>query len=169
MFCSKCGAAMAEDMKACPNCGAPQLGMKWFKFLIYFSLWAGAVINLISAISGLTGSTYNAAGLDPEVVYSTFRGLKTVDVLYGIVGLATAALAVYTRFRLARFRVNGPMCLYILYCLPLVSSFIYMAAAGSILGVPIFDGEYMGQIAGNVVMLIINIVYFRKRKALFIN
>ena len=35
---------------------APRRGMKWFKFIIYFQLWAGMLVNLVTAGKYFTGA-----------------------------------------------------------------------------------------------------------------
>lgn len=78
-FCGKCGAQLEGDNIFCPNCGAKvetvgavangppsvevstsvvQHPMKWFKFLIYFALFAGAVINLVYGFNWISGDIY---------------------------------------------------------------------------------------------------------------
>ena len=49
------------------------LPMNWHKFLVYFGLWAGAVLNLINGFLLLTGSHY---GDEKELVYYFFPKLK---------------------------------------------------------------------------------------------
>ena len=104
-FCSACGNPMApaqqprqpqygqpqqqyqqpQQQYQQPQYGRPQyqqaapaaLGMGWFKFLIYFALFAGAVLNALTAISMLTGSMY---GESKDLVYLFYKDLKTVDL-----------------------------------------------------------------------------------------
>lgn len=41
-----------------PEQNQPELPMKWYKFTIYFALFAGSLMNLISAIMAFTGASY---------------------------------------------------------------------------------------------------------------
>ena len=62
--------------------------MGWHKFLIYFGLWAGAIINAIFGINYITGITYQSEGLDSTQIDNLYRnidGLKAADVIYGSV------------------------------------------------------------------------------------
>ena len=183
-YCPHCGTPCAEDNNFCPACGkpiqhsqvlsdskTPDMPMKWFKFIIYVQLFLNALLNLGNAIQALTGSQYDG---NAELVYLMFDGLQTMDTLYGIVLLGLAAFAIYTRFRLSGYYENGPSCYYILLIVQLVASLIYTYAANeliaSITGSSISaESTYIGNIIGNVLLLVINYVYFNKRKHLFNN
>ena len=151
---------------------APALPMGWFKFMIYFALFAGAVLNFVTAIQMLTGSQY---GDSKDLVYAFFGSLKTIDVLMGIVLLGLVAFTIFVRFQLAGFKANGPKMLYILYVAVLAFNILYLilvASAISKSGMGIGDllsGSVIGTLIGSAVMLIVNKIYFDKRKALFVN
>lgn len=51
---------------------APRRGMKWFKFIIYFQLWAGMLVNLVTAGKYFTGAYYEG---NAEMVYRVFPAL----------------------------------------------------------------------------------------------
>ena len=187
-FCSACGNPMApaqqprqpqygqpQQQYQQPQYGRPQyqqaapaaLGMGWFKFLIYFAIFAGAVLNVIAAITSLTGAQYTYAGQNmSEIVYATFPGLQTVDLIYGIFFIALAVLLVLCRFRLAGFYKNGPMLLVLIYVVDFVSSIIYIIACSAIVGD--FDiSSTISSLVMSVVMAVVNYVYFKKREHLF--
>ena len=63
----------------------PAYGMKWHKFLVNFSLWAGAVLNLIMG----------------------FACLAEGAPLYGLALIGAAAYSIYVRFQLAKFKKNA--------------------------------------------------------------
>ncbi len=154
-----------------PAIGA-ELPMKWFKFLIYFSLFAGAVLNLVTGIMAMTGGQYEAVGGNAELVYRIMPDLQVVDMIYGVALLALAAFAVYVRMRLAGFYENGPKMLTVLYALSLAFSLIYLIAASSILAEKGGEIDFSSQapnIAMSVAMIVCNITYFNKRSHLFVN
>ena len=143
------------------------LGMKWYKFLIYFSLFAGAVINVASGIPFLNGSIYGGYA---DNVYSVFPALKTVDVMYGIVALATAVLCIVARFALAKYKKNGPALLLSIYAIGIVVSIVYFIAVKSIVtDIDLDTSSIVSSLVSSVVMIIINKIYFDKRKHLFVN
>ena len=61
------------------------LGMKWYKFLIYFALFAGAFVNFIYGINYISGGIYvvETNGLTTaDTVYKLYGvGLQVVDIL----------------------------------------------------------------------------------------
>lgn len=190
MFCPKCGACLANNAAFCGVCGAPiqttnesnnpypnvpetisnPLPMGWFKFLIYFSLFASAVLNVLNGFQMLTGSHY---GGEKDLVYQVFDGLQMVDFVIGIASLAIAAFAVYTRMRLAGYHRNGPMLLSWLYIASAVVGVAYIA--GLYVVVPEIVTESLdltSTISSTVVsiaMVFVNRQYFKKRAHLFVN
>ncbi len=193
MYCSHCGSQIDDSAKFCPNCGASVSGpggpsapagnpaeqvqalpMKWFKFLIYFSLFVSCALNVGFAVQMLTGFVYGGTN-EAELVYSVFPGMKTLDVLIGILALISAALAIYARFRLARFRVNGPMMLTVLYVMAVLTNLVYLIGAGLILqanGYTLVFSQYSSIIisfVASIAMIFINKTYFHNRAHLFVN
>ena len=91
MNCINCGQPINDNAAFCEHCGQPRQEveqqpviapppMKWFKFLIYFSLFAGAALNLINGITTILGTQY---GEHAELVYATFGSLRTFDIVCG--------------------------------------------------------------------------------------
>ncbi|MBR4295337.1 MAG: zinc ribbon domain-containing protein [Clostridia bacterium] len=183
MFCSKCGTPNDDNGMYCTSCGAPlhetqptktnathTLGMKWFKWLIYFVLFAGALLNAVNGIQMLTGSMYDGYA---ETVYFIYPKLQNLDKFVGIVCLAIAAFGIYTRFRLAGYKKNGPMMLYILYISIIAIQLIYIIGVSSVLPEEISSSMDFSSVIGNMVasavMIFVNISYFKKRRHLFVN
>ena len=147
----------------------PALGMKWFKFIIWFQLFATALLNVISGISALTGSQYGSSA-DAELVYMFFPSLKTVDMIYGICLIVLAAGAIFVRMQLAGFRTNAPKLYLGLLAAAVAANLIYLVAAASILSDLGLDfTSNISQLATSVVMIVVNSIYFKKREHLFVN
>jgi len=188
MYCSNCGTKIDYESNFCINCGAPLnnvnspqptapsplapevLGMGWYKFLIYFSMFAGAILNLYNAYQLISGEIYQ---LQADYVYRIFDGLKEFDVVIGILFIGLAALGIYTRFRLANFRKNGPLMITVSYIVLITLQLIYVIGLTIIIPSEQFDSTVYGStlinIVTSIVMIIINAVYFKKRKHLFVN
>lgn len=144
-----------------------QQPMKWFKFLIYFGLWAGAVVNALSGFGLLTGGAYSGAA---DYVYMVFSGLQAVDVLFGLVMLALAAFGIFTRFRLAGFHKNGPKMLTYTYVFGMAASLLYLVAVFVVvpgIGDYMNFTSYITSSITSVIMIFVNKDYFGKRAALF--
>lgn len=206
MFCRYCGKEIPEGAKFCVGCGRevsaqdnsgqnaqqpqnfqageqqswpnpPQIyPMKWFKFIIYFQLFASAVLMAISAIVLITGAQYEGAA---ELVYLVCPPLKAVDVIYGIVCIAITVCAILIRQRLAHY-VKGAPALYIGFTTAVMaSSLVYLFAAMGALSTVSSDavftatgdivGTVMGTLIGAAIFLPLNYVYFKKRRELFVN
>ncbi len=193
-FCQSCGAKIEESPKTIEtdtffddnnasekvqNNGeptrvyVPYYPMKWFKFLIYFLLFASAVINVISGISQITGMVY----YDPftettaQIVYQTFPGLQVVDIIIGILTIALGVLAVVVRFALAKFKAIGPKLLTLFYAFSCVINIIYSLLV--IILVPelavSLSSDTVTSIITSVIMIFANKTYFTKRQELFVN
>lgn len=187
-YCNYCGAVCEDNQTHCPQCGGvqqqqqvnpqtiqntPQLPMNWFKFVIWFQLFANCVLNLITAISAITGAQYLG---EAESVYAYVQGLKAVDIFYGVVLIGLAVFAIIVRTRLKNYCSNGPTLYYVMLILDVVAAVGYtlitnVVISNSVLG-PYYQADYtsfISSIITTVVMLICNITYFNKRKHLFVN
>ena len=142
--------------------------LKWHKFLIYFSLWAGAIVNTAQAATLIRGEVY---GSESSTIYGLYGGLKIVDFIWGIVMIGLAAYMIYVRFQLAGFRIGAPGKLTALYTASLAGSLVYLLAVSVVTHVSL--GSVLGDIAvsliGSVAMLFINQNYYNKRLELFVN
>ncbi len=192
MFCPKCGTPIDDNALFCPKCSAsltdqaPQqpntapnspltptyeLPMKWFKFLIWFSLWASAITNAVNAVQIFTGSIYGSE-LKAKLMYAVYGGLKTVDLLVGVASIAMAILAVYTRFRLSGFHKNGPKMVSVMYGANAVIQLLYVAGISTIMPSAITDDivtNVVLTVATSFLMVVLNHTYFKKREHLFVN
>lgn len=115
----------------------PVLGMNWFKFTIYFQLFAYALGSVLFGIFVMTGSQYvykidifgySYSDNYSNYVYEYFSGLKIADILYGICLIALAAGAIYVRMRLAGYRADGPSLFRGFWVAMIVVNVIYVIA-----------------------------------------
>lgn len=188
-FCTKCGAQIDNDWQTvCDNCNGkgtyqgvapttplnqePTFSMKWYKFLIYFLLFFAALLNLANGVNYITGRIYEVqtnGEVNADMVYLVYEALKPVDVVFGLAMIGVAAFAIYTRMKLAKFKADGPNCLYILYAAGAILTLIYNIVAFIVTGeTQIITGEMVGSFIGSGVVIALNYVYFNKRKALFV-
>ena len=199
MICKFCNTDNAAEASFCVNCGAPiekvaevvqqpqeniqytapmqpqpaqpaQKPMGWFNFLIFFSLFAGAVLNIITSISYLTGSVYENE-ITKRAVYFTFPPLQALDIIYGILCIATAAFLVVTRFQLAGYKKIGPKMLIVCYSFNLIVPLVYVVIASMITGISFFEliePRSITSMVTSIFMIVVNIVYFNNRKELFV-
>ena len=144
----------------------PQRGMKWFKFIIYFQLWAGMLVNLVTAVKYFTGAYYEGSA---EMVYTFFPALQPLDIVMGVFCLALAVYAVVVQRALAKFRTKGPMMYYLMYIVSTAGTVLYLLIGSLIIGQSAFTAETAGSFTGSLFMIFINIPYFNNRKHLFVN
>ena len=182
MNCKKCGSPLG-DSTSCPVCGtdnketndfvniedgaqAPAHPMKWYKFLIYFLLFASAAINVIGAITYFAGTHYDDKA---NLVYAVFPEMKTYDIMMGVCSLAIAAIAIWARFDLAGYKKRSKIMISVLYVSNAVIPLLYAILAGSAINQNLVDTSVISSVIGSLAMVALNWVYFTKRDDLFIN
>lgn len=159
-----------------PAAPMAQHPMKWYKLLIYFSLFLGALNNLINGLIYMTGGIYfvqSNGEFSADMIYGFYGGgLKALDVTYGILLIAFAGFGIYTRSRLAKYKSNGPMCICILFVAGAGLTLLYNIAFLAVTGLDfseVFNAQTFTTIAVSVGMVLGNYFYFEKRKDLFVN
>ncbi len=172
-FCSACGHAVhgsEAEPTAVPYTQSPALPMKWYKFVIYFQLFAGAVLYVYDAFQYATGMVYGGfqtAGM----VFTVYPGLQFLNYGMTAVSLALAVFAIVLRQRLARFKANAFPSLYVYYLSGFVCSLLYAIASTLITKINFFDvtmvSPLIAALIGSGVMILLSIAYFNKRKHLF--
>lgn len=194
-YCPECGAKVAsavpaaeagELRPAAPSAEAGELrpvmpaadaapakkgGMGWFKFIIYFQLFAAAVVSLINAFTFLSGTIYGSREV-AENLYYIYPEMKLLTMALGVVSVALAVFAIVVRFSLARYKRSGPRLYLILLAVNILVTLVFVFGAAGILESPVSDFLDSTQISSLVVslgFLIFNFFYFRERKELFVN
>ncbi len=120
----------------------------------------------------ITGGIYAVqtnAQVTAETVYSYYGGgLKALDIFYGIIMLAIAGFGIFARFRLTKYKADGPKCIYIIYVAGAALSIIYNIALFAVTGLnEIFSVSSITSIITSALFVFLNYKYFTKRKDLF--
>lgn len=148
------------------------LGMAWYKFLIYFSLIASAVISIIYSFSYISGGIYYVGTngeVSAEQVYAYYgTGLQVVDVLYGIFLIAFAILAFVVRHKLANYEPDAPKFVKILYSISAGAPLLYAIIVSAITEQSVIANAISSLIVG-LIILFANVKYFNKRAHLFVD
>ena len=150
----------------------PELGMKWYKFLIYFLLFFSAVANLYNGFTIFTGAHYDdAAGYEgaSDIIYRLYDGLKGADVMMAIFCFAMAVYAIVVRFALAGYKKNGPKMFIAMYIASIVINAIYALVTSNITAIGFFEIYNPFSLVGSLIMIYANTVYFRNRERMFVN
>lgn len=170
--CEKCGYPINPSQQVCPHCStkvtvqaeAVEHGMKWYKCLIYFILFASAIVNAISSITYFTGAVYGGYA---EAVYETYPALRFIDLFGGVLCLALAVFAIMIRSDLVWYRKRGPKRLCTMYVIIGIFNILYPVVLTVITEQNLITAAAAGSFIGGVVMAIINHNYFKKRKDTF--
>lgn len=158
--------------------------MKWFKFVIYVQLFLAALASLGTAglfaveINDLN-SVLDYYGLYYSELVTPIKNCITLDTVCIVVQVILAVFAIFVRFRLAKFRANGPS-LYLTFLTAttvanLARTIVYVILCGQInaaMGydaIPVDIAANISSLITSVALIILNRTYFRKRKELFIN
>lgn len=143
--------------------------MNWYKFLIYFALFAGAFFNVSYAVLYMTGKIYETQNVDSMTVYYLYPNVKPVDIVYGILLIALAVFMVMTRFQLSGLKKNGPKMIVALYGINIAMVIVYSIAISCTTDYMAFNASTIGQCVIPIVMAVVNKVYFDRRKDIFVN
>lgn len=173
MFCSKCGLKVKNGTKTCTECGSSiknqpsyiQHTMLWHKFLIYFVLWIGAIINLTNGIAYFFAAKSMSNMVNPVI---NVHRMQILDVVVGIILILLSAFTIYTRFQLAAYKAKAPCLLIAVYALGGIITMCYSFALTFVTeGVTFYD-EF-ASLAVAAIMCVINYIYFKNRADLFVN
>ena len=149
----------------------PARPMKWYKFLIYFSLVLTGFANIWTGVEAVLGMQYETKSQAAQV-YAVYPALHVLDIIYGILLILLGVYALIVRQYLAGFKVKGPKMLLIMYIASLVIEVAYIAASSLISGVNLLTASESGtmlisSILVSLFMIGANKVYFDKRAHLF--
>lgn len=183
-YCSKCGTRFSDGDSFCQNCGALEAAawskpetliysMKWYKFLIYFSLFFTAFLEIIYGFNYISGGIYEVQSrfkVTADGVYRTFgMGLKITDVIYGVVLIGLGIFAILTRRDLKKFKSSGPKKLITLYVSSLAVDTLYTILACIIIGNGSVIVQNISDFIATAISIYINYTYFSRRASLFVN
>lgn len=128
--------------------------MKWYKFLIYFSLIATAVCSFLNAVLYIVNSGRMSFPL------------SAVWLLCSILSVAEGILAVMTRQKLARREKIGIALFFGSYIFGMIISLIATIASNYTNPITIIV-SIISSIIGGAIYLYLNKIYFEKRMDYF--
>lgn len=155
-----------------PQTQQKPLGMKWFKFLIYFQLFVASLVSLLTGVFLFTGKIYTGASAEEvELLYMYFPNLKIFNLCMGVVYVVLCILYLVTRFMLSGYRKAGPAMLIAMYVGSLLISVLLVLITLQLVGGVVYEINIttITSVVTSIVMIVCNIIYFKKRKHLFIN
>lgn len=155
-----------------PQMQQKPLGMKWFKFLIYFQLFVASLVSLLTGVFLFTGKIYTGASAEEvELLYMYFPNLKIFNLCMGVVYVVLCILYLVTRFMLSGYRKAGPAMLIAMYVGSLLISVLLVLITLQLVDGVVYEINIttITSVVTSIVMIVCNIIYFKKRKHLFIN
>ena len=154
-----------------PDFTKPQaLPMNYYKFAIWVQLFLGALVYAVQGLGLLFGFWYEAvSGINAQWFYLFFPAMHIVDILFGLLYLAMAVGAVYTRQQMAHFKKNGPDLYYLFLIAGMVLSFLYAVLQGIICSTGSGISSAIGSLVASGVVLVLCRIYFEKRRSMFCN
>ena len=149
----------------------PAMPMKWYKFLIYFSLILTGLSNMYTGVQAVMGMQYGTKEQSAQV-YAVYPGLHILDIVYGVLLIILGVFVFIVRQQLAGYRAKGPKYLLIMYIASLILEIFYIGAGSLLSGVNLLKASESGimlisSILVSLFMIGANKVYFDKRAHLF--
>lgn len=183
-FCQKCGTPIAQntDEHVVQATGQPggkvnqqtvqkPLGMKWYKFVVNVQLFLSMFVCLYNAITYFTG-TVDGTKEQWEVIYTVYPKLKILNIIFGVIQLLYIGFLAVIRYRLVKFKKNAPTLYIINFLIQIILEFAWFTILATYTGMNSDDSSSIaaGMIVKNfwvVIYLLLNMVYFKKRKFMF--
>ena len=148
----------------------PAMPMKWYKFLIYFSLILTGLSNMYTGVQAVMGMQYGTKEQSAQV-YAVYPGLHILDIVYGVLLIILGVFVFIVRQQLAGYRAKGPKYLLIMYIASLILEIFYIGAGSLLSGVNLLTSEsgvmLISSLLVSLFMIGANKVYFDKRAHLF--
>ncbi len=143
--------------------------LRWYKCLIYFALFALALLGLYNAVVFISGTYWDMLGYPSVEIYEASGALKTADMVYGLAMGLSAVLSIVVRFRLAGYKREAPGNLIALLTLNAVCTILYyfVAMPKILYGTVDLSGALLG-CGASCLTVYLNKLYFDKRAALFV-
>ncbi len=156
------------------NCGkaenkVPMQGMKWYKYQMYFSLPFGAFHIIFMGILHIAGAFYVLPEFIQGYIHSPHPELRSLDVAYGLSCFILAAYGIHVAISLSKFKAKAPEHLHQELIISVAISLIYEITASLVLEESMFDFSVILTTIAEIILLIIDVRYFHKRKHLFVN
>ena len=125
---------------------------------------------LMTLTEFLSGTVYKEAGTTMELAYSYYgKPLKNLDTFYEIALVVMMIVAVAAIIALNRFKSTAGILVIAGYAGSLLAGIVIAAGRTVIFEVNNFRAPVVAGLVGSAVMLIVNIIYFKKSKHIFVN
>lgn len=149
-----------------------ELPMKWYNFRVKFLMVLGGVCDIILGFISVTPLMYTVApdtGLIEFEEY-LYTGNRVFDIVFGIVFILLGAANVYVRSRMKKFTADALKKFYALIIAEQALFYIYDIAFALVTNTKLDIADtVVFSLATAVVWVVLEMYYFNKRRALFVN
>lgn len=146
--------------------GVVEQPMNWYKFISYVQLPLSALGFLSLGVMLMTGGHYEGKA---SLVYAVFSSLKTVDIIFGLLYFAFMAIAIVVCVKMNKKKKDAVKWYLTYLVISIIASLLYMILVYAATGIFTGSGSIMVSLVTNIVMVVVNKIYFDKRKAYFVN
>lgn len=153
--------------------------MKWYFFLVWFVFTVVPVFSIIGGLQAFDGMRILFNGLTAHEIHASGEGLLGADITCGVSAIGLACFGIYVRFQLTGYKANAPKlvtayfaaiavitAILVFWYVNILEQYYYLA---SIDIVPYLWEALAAVVAVSAIMIVINIIYFKKREHLFVN
>lgn len=142
--------------------------MKWYKFVINVQLFITAMTCIYNAFGLLSGNSYGQ-GVSEQVYAYYGNGLRVFDTFLGIVYFLTGAYSIVTRQSLKNLKKSGPMMYLFCYVINAAINLFVIMGSYYFTGVFAVSALEVLMFLEAAVCIVLNYIYFKKRKDVFVN
>ena len=142
--------------------------MKWHNFLM-IAMVICAILTFCDGLNTLTGWNFGDANLKASRIDNLFPELKSCETFYGIALVVLGVYEFIVRNRLKNYWRNALGLLMFKYVFGIIIFLVYTIWASFAINGTVFDisGAVLSGLC--VIFLIVNGIYYSKRKDLFVN
>ncbi len=144
------------------------LGMGWYKFMIYFWLFAGAAVSFFLGGIGLWSAQIMGEIDQYSSSYADQSPLTPILVVTGILFIAFGVLNIFCRVLMARFSKKAIVTAHVASGISIACS-LFGSFGSSLNENASSTMVWVFILIVSIVVLVINITYFKKRAHLFVN
>lgn len=156
-------AALQPEVAAAQAEAAP---MRWHGFLVKCMLWIAAAWHLFQAAWILTGKIYYTPAVR-DAIYAGTPAMRIIDYVLAAALVAAAAVQLWARSLLAKYKPRGVKCLCGTYILLAAAQFAYALARFLAAGLTPLSIPVIGRMIACIALLLVNRSYYGKRRSAF--
>lgn len=147
----------------------PKVPLGWYYFLLVW-IMIDVVLGFFNGFSCILGGHYYSEAAK-ELVYHTYDGIQTVDILMGFVNFALSGFGLYVWFRLFQFRLGATNLAVWLHVAYSAVNLLYLFTLFLLIGSSFAEIYNITLTVINVILYavyaVVSAIYFKSRTFLF--